>query len=870
MFHPVKNQHDQIMQANVRNSENTMSQAAQATAARLLLLLRARYPGWSEAFVPDLASGDPVSRIRAALQTSTYSEEEQAILLKRLDFLVDNHPGKTWDSNDEEWSSNGFFNGETSTTVMASPAETLYLVCAALLDDPRHLGGASSRAASSSSAPPSSRQDERDGKLAGLLLEQGRRIARGEHDKCSMGRQHDLLWLLQGSYLNDDGHLFVFIEDVPGYLFALLSQFVEQQILPKAPQEERSSLLVNWLVWQNSAGTDEQNPLLHFMERYSHNWQGECLAFMRASCVRMGINPDQNPCATNIQAVTTHVADLSSPVDNDATALLVCELYNASLAGGDSNMAHAREGALMRFKRQLEQTPWAEVSAEHQSISDLHTAESCFQALQRHARTLLVGGDDQRFREMVVVLSDALTAWYKDYFLGAHLPEGFAAMKSAYSEQEALFKAQSHSDVVENFFVAMRLEEHQDNRDAYWSRIEVIPGLKLDDTSLARLMDEHSSTVINVRPEDFTLETVVSLSSYDINRLFLHGLYVDVRDWTNTYRHILKTVCLWLLTPVSNDDSLSLKALKKGYDRYFLSNMLLMSLFHGEDLQLIASCKPDRWGMLFDNASSGIARCPRPPEQQVRLLSLIAPYFNEWVVDGWQLSGLLELSPEEFGNPERAQLWNAVKDRLNDLITTVGQLFVLFHLTSDQLSDDQHQSLWDFVRGRFDLLVTNKHEFGLLITLALEQLIHARGTGGWDVVQERLGKWMTDLRDLHHLLELTHALLNATQRQQVWAAVQGRLGKLILNADSLRDLLALTPEQLNDDQRRDIYKACKDKGWAVAILREHNQPSCDRAEVESPVSIGSVRHSFFPSQSSPDGESGYAASSQMVSAPNHY
>lgn len=838
MFRTARDPHRQIAQSHVTNPESTISVAAQATAARLLVLLRARYPGWCAMSAADFESSEhPVARVISALRGQDYSAADLTIMLDRLHVLANNHPEKTWSASDSQWSTNRFFDGKKGVKVKASPSETLYLVCAALLDDARHLSEEAPDAASSSA--PSSGLNERIARLAGLLLERRLQFAGMELQACAGGAPHDLLWLLQGSYLDEQDRLFVFIEDAPGYLLGLLSQFVTERVLPKAPMDARWALVVDWIRWQQRASVDEQSPLLPFVERYHRDWQTECRAFMRTSCALMGINPDSERCANNIQAVVEHLPDFSFPTGCDTTALLVCELYQVPVANGSSELVQARANALTRCNDQLAQMPWSEVTNHHQSLSDWHTAESCFQSLQRHTN-LFLAGDDPRFDEAIAGLSDALTAFFRDYHFGAHLPEHFAAIRSAYREQEALFEIRSHSRVVEHCFAAVTADRLA--LASYWPRIQMIPGLELDDASLTRLVAGHSRAPGRVQPEDFTPEIVAGLSRYDINRLLLHGLCVDITRWTSGFRHILHTLCQSLLA--FGDASL-----REAYLPYFLSNMLLMSLFHEQDLELISGCRMEPGYVLFGKPFFNVFdfSLEFSPEQRTRLFSLIEPHFNRLIVKEKHLRRVLSLYPERLNDTQYAQVWDAVTDRLGDLITNGYQLHNLLSLPLARLNAERRAQVWDAVAGRLGEMITDGEQWRNLLRLSPGQLNDVQRTQLWHATRDRLCELVTEERQLRFLFQLGPELFGEEWRQQVWEAVRDRLGEWVTYEYQFRCLLELVPDRLNNAQIQDVYDAIREKEWAAPFLEAHKQSLGDTTGTASMVSCSST---FFAASSS--------------------
>lgn len=177
------------IQALVSNTQSTHNLAAQATAARFLRLLDKRYvetqvlpatfnttktqalliqfitahidslTGKKSASV-DVATKevlqkacpqtlDVIEQLIAHGKSSSNNTDKTTThqVFLQLKTIINRHPGMAgWNDNHERWSINVIYNAEKKDyeTVSASPAETLHLYCAALLDDKHWVSSASS------------------------------------------------------------------------------------------------------------------------------------------------------------------------------------------------------------------------------------------------------------------------------------------------------------------------------------------------------------------------------------------------------------------------------------------------------------------------------------------------------------------------------------------------------------------------------------------------------------------------------------------------------------------------------------------------------------------------------------------------------
>src|SRR3990167_3948329 len=75
------------------------------------------------------------------LESQKWGLDDKARIIKKIHRLITTHPGGAiWDEYEHQWSTNRIYNAEAQRmeAVIASPAETLQLVCAAMLDTERY------------------------------------------------------------------------------------------------------------------------------------------------------------------------------------------------------------------------------------------------------------------------------------------------------------------------------------------------------------------------------------------------------------------------------------------------------------------------------------------------------------------------------------------------------------------------------------------------------------------------------------------------------------------------------------------------------------------------------------------------------------
>lgn len=204
-----------IIKVHLAKKNSTHGPAPEASAARLLRLLRVSYSDVAqktpaavqaslisylqgtenltleERNIPSIAK--TVELIDLIRKSPLWMEEDKKKIFIQMESIAGTCPEIRWDANHRHWSTNVIYNPETGLLeeVMASPAETLNLVCRAILDRERYEVG-----------PQGVEKDElcRVESLGNSLLSLRRQEEEGQVEFCAAGRQHEMLFLLDHSY----------------------------------------------------------------------------------------------------------------------------------------------------------------------------------------------------------------------------------------------------------------------------------------------------------------------------------------------------------------------------------------------------------------------------------------------------------------------------------------------------------------------------------------------------------------------------------------------------------------------------------------------------------------------------------------------
>ena len=170
MSHDRRELGSSAVKAHLGSAQSTHNEAAQASAARLLSVLRLAYPSIQEEALTEgaaAAQGSLIAYLQAKIEgreedlvaiednphiaatirlihkisiNSCLTPAEKIKIWKQMKSIASTCPGIDWDDNHRTWSSNRIYNVLTKSDdiVTASPAETMNLVCAAILDTNRY------------------------------------------------------------------------------------------------------------------------------------------------------------------------------------------------------------------------------------------------------------------------------------------------------------------------------------------------------------------------------------------------------------------------------------------------------------------------------------------------------------------------------------------------------------------------------------------------------------------------------------------------------------------------------------------------------------------------------------------------------------
>src|SRR3990167_3786042 len=202
-------------------------------------------------------------------KSESYLEKDKKCVLQQMHSIAQTCPGfRKWDEDHKhkQWSTNRVYDSASKQDryIIASPAETLNLVCNAIVDKTRFQ-------ASSTSSADRDFQD-RIASLYNALLKMHKQEAAGQYEVCATGRQHELLFLLNHTFLDksnysSDAKPVALPEDVLSHIVSLLSQFTEKE-LKKLTEAEQSAVLSEWILYQSDLIIREVPPIVSKLRKF--------------------------------------------------------------------------------------------------------------------------------------------------------------------------------------------------------------------------------------------------------------------------------------------------------------------------------------------------------------------------------------------------------------------------------------------------------------------------------------------------------------------------------------------------------------------------------------------------------------------------
>ena len=368
-------------------------------------------------------------------QSQKWSRENKVRILQKMRSLIVTHPeGEKWNLHEQQWSINRIYNPATQAmdVIIVSPAETLNLVCRAVLDNERYEGTDDVTAL-----------NLRLESLGNYLLKMRKQEEQLQHEYCSAGQSHGLLALLQDTYLDRPRSIagatpIHMIANEGTFLQETLSRRVKESLALLSP-EDRLSLMITWMQWSERRDSDGPSPLIEYLNQDA-DWQSKYQHYLIEQCHYFGLNDGPLGIADYLSTV----ADLA-PEDCAADKAVLTVLEMAKLRPLSLEHEHPDNHALLTqynialdcFQKTLTPRTTANV------IQDFYIAMTALESICDYHNVIgfsdvIKNGD---FKQREAALREALQAYYRNEDVTKRLPCDFESQYTQYAAtKEQLLK----------------------------------------------------------------------------------------------------------------------------------------------------------------------------------------------------------------------------------------------------------------------------------------------------------------------------------------------------------------------------------------------------------------------------------------------
>lgn len=844
--------------SHISNTQSTHGSAAQASAAKTLILLRQTYSGGrviaptgSDQKIIEATAGDmipinpgPSAGIGGILQFLIYT-------LNSSEFSEDNwekvvtHVGKVVNIGTDHWTTNQYYSTDTEQmhTVDSPLGETLNLVCLALFDDQAYQRQPDSNA--------DREQHYRISSLFNCLLAQPDNI-------CSGGMQHEYLFLLNRIYCprgsNEPLHL---IEDLDSFIVDSMKSQLAETILRE--YQDPTALYQFIRPWALPLNSDADEPEY---ETWLIEQKEELKSSLLTICQDRGFEPRM--LDTKITQHLSNIEYLEAPTSIHPAILLLQQINTLLLTAGSGAADHLTQRkmlALTSIKARFAENAYCDLDTVLVSLQNFTRALDVCNDLRKSLNYVLFIGDEmgalKDARDQVVcLLIDYFEAFAQDSTIH-HLPENFKACVQAYYHAEQHYRTHSQFHFIKDFF-AILTETGMMQMPAP----EILSNFAVTDEMLREWLAKYST-------EDGAIE----LSPYEINLILINACYQAPMSWSDSFIGALKLVVDWLLQTENTNAIADLVRLN--YRKSMLGNLrfclkirvsenitlaekrcLFEEIGLGEEAPseergksiyqkylIVESISATAFKVVWNELHDDVALIITDFETLYELLThneLAEEHKNHvWhgvqnnlsdkIVDVEQLVKLLKC--ETFSAADRNFVFNALKNRFTELVQGGGHLQKL--LLCKKLTRQQRMSLLESFQGRLVDMIKDASEFHVFMNNT--NLYDYEKTYIIRTNKDSLSKLVNDFNDLKIILTVSGDVI--VKEVEIIQALTSAMIRLASIPQGYRRIKLLA-----DDYRHSttVYKWFYEKVLNEDVLNEHFRIKiCSGTEL--------IKHAMFSS-----------------------
>lgn len=831
----------EVTGTGARERQNTHEAAAQASAAKLLLLLRDDQKrieqDISEAEQGYLKGYVAWKRGQAEMPILPENSFNITGILSFIDYVVEQtippfndakkqtavffEMGRLVALGRDEWTRNGVYDNGEMRVVDASLGETLDLVCAATLGD--YVPGYTSLG----QANETDKQDR-------MLSLFNCLVSLAASKKCTGGRQHDLLFLLNHVYpVLQDGayHPVKMIEDDRGFLLDLMNDFLSNAA--REAYRDEAALLAftrEWVQYEASATDDFPAGV--------KAWFAGCIPrlteHLNEQCKKNGLNPFDPRIQEKITFFCSAADALNVPRDIYPLMPLFIEIYSLKEESESNPIRDARNAALLSVKGAIDSAESFVVVTD--LLNYFFEAERLYQKLKLDlTREIELGEEEQRFYNIVDSMSVLLIQRFSDISRDPHHPavsDEFTVVKKTF-EERANFHALLSPDFVSNYFT--HIKENPDCFETFLERARNAHRRKsilLDDSTIDAWLSRSAEDL----PAENEVVDGIKISPYQINRILLHALVsVDKSDivWSDTFKYALTQVILWIKDPSTE---ILLTEFKKSYPIALLHNLLFMALtrdFRFVVGKIKAIFDSNLKSIFTDHYAEILYRTDISSEQRTILLNAIGDHLPNCI----SLEAFLKLSSEKLSDDARSAVLlqfkdqitleflkkrstysmtgshlkiivEAIKSKIIHSITGYDDLsryLTLFSLYNpdEETRDSIFSTLLTAFGDQFSRLITRYFHF---ITLLESNFLTANTRKKVvDALVDHFSKIIETFSDLRHFLSLSRTIIDSEHKIKVLETIVKERVISAITVNQLQELFALSVQTLDHSCRRILF-----------------------------------------------------------------
>lgn len=657
--------------------------------------------------------------------------------------------------------------------------------------------------------------------------------------KCTGGRQHDILYLLNGVYPVATPKGFepvLLIEDINDFIY----QCVSNAVADNMRHNKRWGCALQWLRYQ--AGDDTEPNLDWFNEI-----QKQVIESVKNDLRSYAINPDdQDNQAINryINQLCDAIIELTVPDAIHPNIIWIKGLLQCK----DDRQPGPRNTALTTLKASIRDAQNFD-SINAQQIKDFLEMEEWYQAIRKDQQiTLFIGQEATNFfKKIVPEFKAQLDAFFSND--SKFNKTNYEACKAKYVEAQRSLREAYHTTTVENFFVLLKNDGKYDT---------LLHSLAASPEEQRRFMiseDDIRSWIERINNAAANGESV-DITPYELNRLLI-DLCIRVDNKAPIPADHRKALLI-VVNYLSCRDNPGPRILdfKKSYSSSFLAKVCLVaalpphmtitdlvptlpSFYIDYDTLLGWKSVVDTLARIISNATDEnrtkildalenhlstiihdgdvlqtlflLPLAKLTSQQRTDILNAIQNQFDKIIQHPVQLRRLLHLSPDQLNAEQRSFILNKIGEQLIKIIPNGDELFELFLLTSNELNEQQRSFIFNIIKNKLGNMIQRGEQLEKLFSLSSDQLNAQQRTDIWAVVQNQIGNMIQNGYELGALFRLNSDKLNEEQRADLWIAVQNRIGDIIQDGAQLCSLLHLPPYQLNAQQRTTIWAAVQNK-----------------------------------------------------------